>query len=57
MRKKHKDQIKFILEVTRRYKENGGYIWRMLPGGRAKVRCSLAEFILLEVGALLEPKP
>jgi len=57
MRKKHKDQIKFILEVTRRYKENGGYIWRVLPGGRAKVRCSLAEFILLEVGALLEPKP
>ena len=52
MTKKHREQIRFILEVTKRYKENGGYIYRFHDNGKVRVRVSLADFILFELGAL-----
>lgn len=52
MTKKHKQQICFILEVTKRYKANGGYIYRFRDNGKVRVRVSLADFIMVELGAL-----
>ena len=56
MTPKERKQVEFVLKVTERYKSNGGYIFKMVGGGKAKVRCSLADFILAEVGALLKTK-
>ena len=48
----HHEQIDFILRVVERYKKSKcGYLWRCGPN-RAKVRVSLADFILVELGAL-----
>ena len=56
MSPKERKQVEFVLKVTERYKSNGGHIYKMIAGGRARVRCSLADFVLTEVGALLKQK-
>lgn len=56
MNQKEKKQIEFILETVRRYKSNGGFLYKVVnkKKGYYKVRCSLADFIETEVGALKE---
>lgn len=57
MSPKERKQVEFVLKVTERYKENGGFIWRDRGVfGQNRVRVSLADFILTEVGALLKQK-
>ncbi len=43
-------QLDLIERITKRYKENGGYIY--VIKGPIRVRVSLADFILTEVPAL-----
>lgn len=55
MTEKEKEQIEFVMKVVKRYKENGGYIYKedgtpLFPKGK---RVSLADFIIEEVGCLL----
>lgn len=56
MKNIEREQVEFILKVVRRYKVNGGKIYQVIgkyPYGKEK-RISLADFILKEVGALID---